>query len=224
MRHWLFVLNFHFSSPSNWRQTLVNSHTYVFAVLISFLFLSPTNYSTRGSRWEGPCSCLRQNFLFSWPCFRRLFPRVGVYRLLRNHLDVAARALWDVCLRCLLWCHFFFLTITVVRQECAITCCWRLLWESPITMGPSAWLQCTVVLCLYVCVCACVLALFWWAAVPSLSGSDCERWLRSQVLTAGRKRQSSLRGTCCVWRCHLGTARHPPPLCSLTSANRCLTS
>lgn len=39
MRHWLFVLNFHFSSLLNWRQTLVNSRTYVFGVLISFSFL-----------------------------------------------------------------------------------------------------------------------------------------------------------------------------------------
>lgn len=65
--------------------------------------------------------------------------RAGVYRLVCNHLNVAAGVLWDVCLCCLLLCHF--LTAIVARQECAIACCWLLEWESPITMGPSAWLQ-----------------------------------------------------------------------------------
>ena len=65
MRHWLFVLNFHFSSLSNWRQTLVNSRTYVFAVLIRFSFYPPpphthTRYWAGGPRWEGPC-----HFLFA---------------------------------------------------------------------------------------------------------------------------------------------------------------
>lgn len=48
----------------------------------------------------GSASCFPDHVLVacSW---------AGVYRLVCNHLNVAARVLWDVCLCCLLLCHFF---------------------------------------------------------------------------------------------------------------------
>lgn len=86
-------------------------------------------------------SCLQKYFLFFFDHVLVVFAQAAVYRLcVCNHLNVGAEVFWDVCLCCLLLCHFF-LTAIVARQECAIACCRLLEGEGPITWGPSAWLQ-----------------------------------------------------------------------------------
>lgn len=175
---------------------------------LAFLFIFPACCSSRGSRWEGLCQFL---FARALPVFLTMFwssfpERVFIAWFATSWMLQLGSSGMFVCAvfyRAFFFI-FFFITVTVVRQECAITCCWLLEWERLITMGPSAWVSCTVgwALCIF-------LALFWRAAVPGPTGSDGRRWLRLQTWQQGG-RSSLMRYSSCVVCCHLGAAQLSP--------------
>lgn len=74
----------------------------------------------------------------------------GVYRLVCNHLNVAAGVLWDVCLCCLLLCHFF-------NCHCGKTgMCHCLLLAVGVGKPNYHGSQCLVAVVFGLCVCVCV--------------------------------------------------------------------
>lgn len=114
MRHWLFVLPFHFGSLSNWRQPLVNNPTYCMSLLFSLAcsFLFPTNTPSShiirirlSLPARGSVSC------FSWP--------YSGPRLLNRRYEGVL--LWG-CL--FARCTFKEKCLFAARQECSLACCW----------------------------------------------------------------------------------------------------
>lgn len=206
MRHWLFVLNFHFSSFSNRKQTLVNIHTYVFSVPISFPFYF--SHILLRIRIQGPLSLpvCGSFFLFSWPCSGCLF--LGCCLLPGLQPSECCSPLG--CLFVLLFimplfnCHCG----KTGMCHCLLLAAWA---RKPNYQGSQCLL--TIAVKLHVC----VRRLFWWAAVPGPTGSDGRGWLWLQWWQQGVKnsRQAHKGLPMC---CHPGTTEQPATtVCLLTT-------
>lgn len=120
---------------------------------------------------------------------------------------------------CAAFYYAIFLTAIVARQECAIACCWLLEWESPITMGPTAWLQsnlgCVCVGFRVVLVSSCPRPHWqWWQGMVTVNIGDSEE---------EEEADRPIRDTSCVVCCHLGSAQQLAlAVCLSTTFNCCL--
>lgn len=111
----------------------------------------------------------------------------------------------------------------MVRQECAITCCWLLKWRVKSRKSNYHESQCLLVVMQqlgHVSVFVCVLALFSGDAFPSLVGRDGSAGDGSFGDDEEEEEPDRLLRALCVFCCHLGAlgSRLPPqiPLPHLT--------
>lgn len=131
--------------------------------------------------------------------------RAGVYRLVCNHLNVAAWVLWDVCLCCLLLCHFF-------NCHCGKTgMCHCLLLAAGVRKPNYHGSQCLVCSCSCGCACVCVECV-WGCSGEQLSQAPLAVMAGDSYGCSSDSKEEEeadrlIRDSLCVVCCHLGPAQ-----------------